>query len=82
MEYKKVFVEQLPIPLIFRASRQIVVQLENLVDEILAVAKDDDYLKNADKQAKVKEHEKHIDQLVYELHGLTRNEIKIVEDMQ
>jgi len=53
--------------------------LIDLVDKILAITKDDDYLKNNAKQANVREYEKQIDQLVYELYGLTEEEITIVE---
>ena len=56
--------------------------LIDIVDKILAVTKDDDYLENTAKQAKVREYEKQIDQLVYELYGLTAEEIKIVENDQ
>ena len=38
-----------------------------------------DYLQNPDKQAQVKEYERQIDRMVYELYGLTNEEIKIVE---
>jgi len=41
--------------------------------------KDEDYLHNSTKQAKVEEYERQIDQIVYELYGLTNGEIKIVE---
>lgn len=51
----------------------------DLVDKILNTTKDDDYLENPAKQAKVREYEKQIDQLVYQLYGLTDDEIKIVE---
>lgn len=34
------------------------------------------------KQAKVKDHEHHIDQMVYKLYGLTDDEIKIVENFK
>ncbi len=51
----------------------------DLVDKILAITKDDDYLDNPNKQAKVKEYEHQIDKLVYKLYGLTEEEIKIVE---
>ncbi len=51
----------------------------NLVGKILAITKDDDYLENSTKQAKVREYEKQIDQLVYKLYDLTTEEIKIVE---
>jgi hypothetical protein len=48
-------------------------------DKILAIIKDDDYLTNSTKQAKVNEYEHQIDQMVYKLYGLTEEEIKIVE---
>ncbi len=51
-----------------------------IVDQILSITKNDDYLENPDKQAKVKQIEKEIDKLVYELYELTPDEIKIVEN--
>jgi len=45
----------------------------------LAITGSDDYLENPAKQAKVKEYEKQIDQMVYQLYGLTPGEIEIVE---
>ncbi len=51
-----------------------------IVDKILDITKDEDYLKNLDKQAKVKAYEKQIDKLVYELYELTPEEIEIVEE--
>lgn len=53
--------------------------LIRLVDKILSITKDDDYLQNPAKQAQVKEYERQIDQMVYDLYGLTDEEIKIVE---
>jgi adenine-specific DNA-methyltransferase len=50
-----------------------------MVDKILAITKDPDYLQNPAKQAQVKEYERQIDQMVYELYGLTEEEIRIVE---
>ena len=44
-----------------------------------AITKDEDYLQNMDKQTKVHDLEKHIDQLVYKLYNLTRVEITFVE---
>ena len=52
----------------------------DLVDQILAITKDADYLDNPDKQAKVKIFENQIDQLVYKLYDLTSEEINIVEE--
>jgi len=51
----------------------------DLVDKILAITKDDDYLNDSSKQTKVKEDEHQIDQMVYQLYGLTDDEIKVVE---
>ena len=50
-----------------------------LVDQILSLTQSDDYLQNTDKQAKVKEYERQIDQMVYKLYDLTPEEIAIVE---
>ena len=47
--------------------------------EDMAITKDEDYLHNPDKQAKVHDFEKHIDQIVYKLCDLTPEEIAIVE---
>ena len=61
----------------------------DLVDKILAITKDNNYLENPAKQAKAclsedscsqaKEYEHQIDQMVYKLYGLTKDEIKIIE---
>lgn len=50
-----------------------------IVDKILAITSSGDYLTNSEKQARVKDYEKQIDQLVYQLYGLTPEEIEIVE---
>lgn len=53
--------------------------LIEIVDKILSVTNSSDYFTSSEKQAKVKEYEKQIDQLVYQLYGLTPEEIAIVE---
>ena len=50
------------------------------VNQILLLSQSEDYLKNLQKQAKVKEYQRQIDQLVYKLYELTDEEIRIVED--
>jgi len=50
-----------------------------IVDKILSITESNDYLTNPAKQAKVKEYEHQIDEMVYELYGLTPEEIAIVE---
>lgn len=69
--------ESLPIKAILQKEQRPFIVL---VNKILAITKDDDYLENSTKQAKVKEYERQIDQMVYKLYGLTEEEIKIVED--
>jgi len=49
------------------------------VDKILALTTSDDYQINQEKQKKVKEYEKQIDQMVYDLYDLGDEEIAIVE---
>lgn len=51
-----------------------------IVGKILTIIKSADYLENPAKQAKVKEYERQIDQMVYDLYGLTKKEIEIVEN--
>jgi len=51
----------------------------SIVDQILTVTKNEDYLSNSAKQAQVKAFERQIDQMVYDLYGLTPKEIDIVE---
>lgn len=38
-----------------------------------------DYLENRGKQSRVKEYERQVDQMVYELYGLTPEEIEVVD---
>jgi Alw26I/Eco31I/Esp3I family type II restriction m6 adenine DNA methyltransferase len=54
--------------------------LVGLVNYILQITKDDDYLQDLTKQAQVKQCERQIDQIVYQLYGLTEDEIKIIEN--
>lgn len=49
------------------------------VNKILSFIKDEDYFENPEKQAKVKEYEHQMDELVYKLYGLTDEEIKMVD---
>ncbi|MFO7773904.1 MAG: TaqI-like C-terminal specificity domain-containing protein [Dehalococcoidia bacterium] len=71
-----IFIEQLPVPRIPGNQQQPFI---NLVDQILAIIKDKDYLSNPAKQAEVKELERQIDQMVYQLYDLTQEEIAVVE---
>lgn len=66
-------IHQFPIPEISSGQQKHIVVY---VDKIIDLAKSDDYLQNQTKQAKVKEYESEIDQMVYDL---TPEEIAIVE---
>jgi type I restriction-modification system DNA methylase subunit len=68
---------KLPIPDIRQNEQQ---PFTELVDQILAFTKDEDYLSNPSKQAIVKEFEHQIDRMVYELYELTPEETAVVED--
>jgi len=52
----------------------------DLVEEILSITKSKDYEENKQKQKEVKKLQDKIDKLVYELYGLTEDEIKIIEE--
>ncbi len=74
--YKKAFLEQLPIPKVPEDQQKPII---DLVDKILSLAQSPDYETDPQKQARVKELEKQLDQLVYKLYGLTEEEIEIIE---
>lgn len=76
MQWKKFAVEKIPAIKPTKEQEKLFIQL---VDKILAITKSEDYFGNAGKQARVKDLEHQIDELVYNLYGLTKGEIKIVE---
>ncbi|MCG2688566.1 BREX-1 system adenine-specific DNA-methyltransferase PglX [Candidatus Parcubacteria bacterium] len=76
--YAGSFLKKLPIPEEFFKNGEIIAAITK---KILAITKSGDYLENPTKQVKVKEYEKQIDQMVYKLYGLTKEEIKIIENI-
>ena len=76
IQWKKFVIDRLPV---IRIPEDAQKPFINLTNQILSITKDDDYLDNPDKQAKVKDLEKEIDELIYELYELTPEEIEIVE---
>ena len=72
-----IYVEQLPIPKISKPKQKPFIEL---VDCIIAITKDNDYLENPTKKARIHDYEHQIDQMVYELYDLAEEEIKIVEN--
>ena len=73
---KGIHLQKIPIPTIKINEQKLFV---NLVDRILHFTKDEDYQNNSGKQAAVGELEREIDQIVYQLYGLTEEEIATVE---
>lgn len=70
-------IESLPIKEISKSEQKPFIEI---VDKIISITKDKDYLENQAKQDKVKKYEEQIDKMVYELYELTEEEIKIVEE--
>ena len=70
LRWKKVYIEEIPIPRLSTAEQYPFVQL---VDSILAE-------KNSDPAADTDEQEVEIDRLVYELYGLTPEEVASVQE--
>lgn len=72
VEYRKIYMDQLPIPKITAQNQPLVTQVEAQVSDILAA-------KKASPNADTSTLEAKIDQLVYQLYDLTDEEIAIVE---
>jgi hypothetical protein len=74
-------IETIPIPPITPQNQPLVSQIESLVDQILEITKQPDYDpdSSAESTQKVKSLESQIDQLVYQLYGLTDEEIAVIE---
>lgn len=67
---------ELPLPSVPKETQEV---MQKLVKQILSITDQGEYWKDPNKQAKVNEYEKQIDQLVYILYELTPEEIEIVE---
>jgi len=74
-----IYVEQLPIPPITKETQPLADQIVQKVQEILTLTQSPDFETSQEKQQKVKELEREIDQLVYKLYGLTEEEIRTIE---
>lgn len=74
--YSPMYLNNFPLPSLSPEQQKSFIEI---VDEILALTNSSDYLSNAEKQVKVKDYEKQIDQLVYRLYDLTPEEIIVVE---
>ncbi|MHB1377167.1 MAG: Eco57I restriction-modification methylase domain-containing protein [Candidatus Humimicrobiaceae bacterium] len=77
LRYRSKFLENLPQP--EKEDVFIMKQIDGLVDKTINITKGVDYLEKIANQAKSQYYENQIDQLVYKLYCLTKEEIKIVE---
>jgi hypothetical protein len=75
--FTREMIDNLPFPKSLKTKQK---QFVDIVDKILAIAQSPNYFEDKSKQAKVKELEKEIDQMVYALYGLTADEIAIIEN--
>ena len=75
IQWKKFALEKVPIKKLSADDQKPFIEV---VDKILAITKDEDYLRNSAKQDEVHKYEDQIDQLVYKLYGLTDEEKKII----
>ncbi len=76
IQWKKFALEKVPIKKLSADDQKPFIKV---VDKILAITKDEDYLQNSAKQDEVHGYENQIDQLVYKLYGFKPEEIAIVE---
>ena len=74
--YDEQYIGKVPCPSFGEINQKPITQT---VEQILAITKDEGYLSNLTKQAKVKELERQIDQKVYELYGLTEEERQVID---
>jgi hypothetical protein len=73
------YMKQLPLPPITKETQPLADQIVQKVQEILTLTQSPDFETSQEKQQKVKELEREIDQLVYKLYGLTEEEIRTIE---
>ncbi len=74
--YTKQYIENMPIPI--QTNKQSIAKLESSIDKILVITKGENYPVDEIKQERVKQIQEEIDQLVYALYGLTKDEITII----
>lgn len=79
IQWKKFAMEKIPVK---RLSSNEQAPFISLVDKILAITKEADYAYITTKQSQVRNFEKQLDQLFYNLYDLTPEEIAIVEGGQ
>jgi uncharacterized protein Yka (UPF0111/DUF47 family) len=75
MHFDESYLGRLPIKKLNSETQPLADQIVQKVQEILTLTQSPDFETSQEKQQKVKELEREIDQLVYKLYGLTEEEI-------
>ena len=76
MDLDNYYIGKIPI---IKAKPEQQQEIIRLTDKIIELTKAIDYANNYEKQSMFQEYDKQINQVAYELYGLTENEIKIIE---
>jgi len=76
-QVKTTYIKQIPIRICHKDNQKIFIEI---VNKILKIKKDEDYLMSLSKQKTVKQYENQIDLMVYKLYDLSVDEIEIVEN--
>jgi hypothetical protein len=76
MDLDDYYMGKIPVKII---SKQEQGNITSLAQQILTLTNDYDYATNQEKQSLAQELRNHIDRLVYDLYGLTANEVAVVE---
>jgi uncharacterized protein Yka (UPF0111/DUF47 family) len=79
MDFDESYLGRLPIKKLNSETQPLADQIVQKVQEILMLTQSPDFETSQEKQEKVKELEREIDQLVYKLYGLTEEEIRTIE---
>lgn len=82
MHFINYYITQIPVPKIIIENPIQQQPFITIVDKILAITKNEDFIENPTKQNQVREFEKQIDQLIYKLYELTQEEINIIEGVK
>ena len=77
LELFQVPLSEIPIK---EANQDIQNKFIAIVDSILDITNQEDYLKNLEKQNIVSKYEREIDEIVYDLYNYTEEEIKLIEE--
>jgi len=76
MHFDNYYIGKIPVPEVPPLKQKPII---DLVKSILSLTGTSGYLENSNLQSKVKNYERQVNQMIYELYGLTAQEIRIVE---